>query len=140
MTTPIRIRFPSAKEGGRRNPPGLKYSTVAVFEHPVSGATQWSVVVEFGEQPKLDHWQDAEMSFLTMPDISLTPDTRFHLIEGKKRVAIGQAVSIGKDVTLAQVFGRSDKRAFGEPNPMNRSTSLDLTWGEMDHVSSHASS
>ncbi|MCE7986192.1 MAG: hypothetical protein DYG89_33870 [Caldilinea sp. CFX5] len=82
-----RICWIPAAAGGRKQPPvGPRYSTVARFNEDL---TEWSVVVEFDQQPKGPECVEGQIRFLT-PDAPihlLQPGRRCELVEGKRIVA-----------------------------------------------------
>jgi len=82
-----RIRWLSADEGGRAQPPtGEQYITVAQFKEPAGdwSTDAWSVVVRFHGSREA-----ADVSFLAPeapPDL-LKPGVVFELYEGRRKVA-----------------------------------------------------
>jgi|688.fasta_scaffold454636_3 hypothetical protein len=82
-----RICWISAAAGGRKQPPtGPRYLTVARFN---DDADDWSVVVEFEQQPNAPGCVEGRIRFLT-PDAPihlLQPGQRCELVEGKRVIA-----------------------------------------------------
>lgn len=81
-----RIYWIPASAGGRKQPPpGPRYSTVARFNE----TKEWSVVVEFAQQPNARGYVEGQIRFLApdAPFYLLQPGCHCHLIEGTRVVA-----------------------------------------------------
>lgn len=93
-----RIRWLSAKEGGRSAPPaGPRYSTAARFEGQVPNWEEeaWSLVAEFEGPVDETGWILADVRFLVperAPIDLLRVGSRFELMEGPRVVATGEVI------------------------------------------------
>lgn len=92
------LRWLSANEGGRQHPPaGLRYVTIAQFQSPAKGemSEPWSLIVEAPESLNRATAVTVTVRFLVpeqAPLHYLEPGTQFQLLEGNRRVAIGEIV------------------------------------------------
>ena len=95
MSAEAQIRWMTPEEGGRSAPPsGLRYSTVAKFEHQSEEQwfkDAWSLVLDISGPLGEDRVQTVSLSFLAedAPEEWLATGKRFGLYEGRKKVAEG---------------------------------------------------
>ena len=92
------LRWLSVDEGGRQRPPsGLRYVTLAQFQSATDEemSEPWSLIVEAPEPLDRAGTVTVTLRFLVpehAPLHYLTPGTHFQLLEGKRKVAVGEIV------------------------------------------------